>query len=171
MPRVLLSGFVFSQTQILCAALLSLITSLLINHHKSLQPHCGSKVVPHAHLALAFLLISTQLLTIVMRNTGLALALLQQALKLFQTHPGGVFALNETLYIKGTRVCVLLISSATALVQYVRLCFCSFLRGFFHSLPIFRRERVGVGFFCSQSGKFSPQSICIILSFNTHIQY
>lgn len=54
------------------AALLTLITSLLINKHKSLQPHCGSKVVPHADLALAFLLISTQLLTALMRNTGLA---------------------------------------------------------------------------------------------------
>lgn len=54
---------------------------------------------------------------------------------------------------------------------YVKFCVCVFLRGFLHSIPVFRGEELGDGLICSQSGKsisYLPnlQQLCLVsLSF------
>lgn len=39
---------------------------------------------------------------------------------------------------------------------------CVFLRGFIHSIPVFRRKRLGEGLICGRSGKSISQPVCII---------
>lgn len=56
-------------------------------------------------------------------------------------------------------------SELTAAVLCQTLFLCVFLRGFIHSIPVFRRKGLGDGLICSQSGKSIPYAICMVLSF------
>lgn len=78
--------------------------------------------------------------------------------------PGGVFVLEMKTRMRSKNDwCNSPVRKLTAAVRCKPLFLCFFLRGFIHSVPVFRGKGLGDGL--SQSGKSISFAICIILSF------